>query len=58
VGGKGNRRGEGNRGLVYYYEDGDGNCKGNGNCLREKGVGQGGKRGSVRMGLFLFIIFM
>ncbi len=37
MGNKGNRRNEGNRGLVYYYED-DGDGNGNGNCLRENGV--------------------
>jgi hypothetical protein len=57
VGNEGNRRGKRNMGLVYY-EDGDGNGNGNGNCLKEKGVGQGGKRGNVRMGLFLLIVFM
>jgi hypothetical protein len=58
VGTKGNRRGEGNRGLVYYYEDGDGDGNGNGNCLREKWVRQEGERGDGRMGLFLFIVFI
>ncbi len=33
AGGKGNRRGEGNLGLVDYYEDGDSDCNGNDNCL-------------------------
>jgi hypothetical protein len=56
VGDKGNRRGEGNMGFVYYYEDGDGDGNGNSNCLREKGVGQGGERGNGRMGLFLLIV--
>ncbi len=55
---KGNRRGEGNRGLVHYYQDGDGDGNGNGNCLREKGVEQGGERGNGRMGIFLFIVFI
>ena len=58
MGNKGNRRGEGNRGLVYYFEDGDGNGNGNCNCLRLNGVGQGGERGNGRMGLFLFIVFI
>ncbi len=58
MGDKGNRRGEGNRGLVFYYQDGGGNGNGNGNCLREKGVGQGGERRNGRMGLFLFIAFI
>jgi hypothetical protein len=57
VGNEGNRRGEGSMGLVYYYEDGDSNDNGNGDCLREKEVGQGGERGNGRMGLFpLFVI--
>jgi hypothetical protein len=51
----GNRRGEGNMEFVYYYEDSDGNCNGNGNCLREKGVWQGGegewKDGFVSIGV-------
>ncbi len=58
MGNKGNKRGEGNRGLVYYFQDGDSNGNGNGNCLREIGVGQRGKRGNGRMGLFLFIVFI
>jgi hypothetical protein len=58
VGNKGNRRGEGNRGLVYYYEDGDSNGNGNVDCLRGKGVGQGEERGNGRMCLFLFIVFI
>ncbi len=41
--------------FVYYYEDSDGNCNGNGNCLREKGVWQGGegewKDGFVSIGV-------
>jgi hypothetical protein len=58
VGNKGNRRGEGNMGLVDNYEDGDGNGIGNDGCLRLKGVGQGGERGNGRMGLFLLIVFI
>ncbi len=58
MGNKGNRRGEGNMGLVYYYEDGDGDGNGNSNCLREKGVGQGGERRNGRMGLFLLTVFI
>ncbi len=57
MGDKGNWRGEGNRGLVYYYEDGDGDGNGNGNCLKEKGLGQGGKRRNGRMGLFFINCF-
>ncbi len=57
----GNRRGEGNRGLVYYYEDGDGSGNSNDNCLRGKGVGQGGGRGGMEGWVCfysLFIVFM
>ncbi len=39
MGNKGNRRGEGNRGLVYYYENGDGDSNGNNDCVRKRGVG-------------------
>ncbi len=45
-------------GLVYYYEDGDGNGDGIGNCFREKGVWQGGERVNGMMGLFLSIVFI
>ncbi len=45
MGDKGNRRGEGNMGLVYHYEAGDGNGNGNGNCLRKWGLGKGGREG-------------
>ncbi len=55
---KANRREEGNMGFVYYYEDSGSNGSGSGDCLREKGVGQGGERGNGRMGLFLFIVFI
>ncbi len=54
VGDKGNRRGEGNRGLVYYYEDGDGNGNGNGNCLSKKGGWSRGEEGEWKDG-FIFI---
>jgi hypothetical protein len=44
--------------LVYYYEDGDSNGNGKGNCLQENEVGQGGERGNGRMGLLLsFLIY-
>ena len=42
MGNKGNERGEGIRGLVYHYEDGDGNSNGNSDCVRERGIGQRG----------------
>ncbi len=58
MGGEGNRRGEGNRGLVYYYENCDGDGNGNGNCVRKRGVGQGGGGGDGRMGLFLLFVFI
>jgi hypothetical protein len=58
VGIKGNRRGEGNRSLVYYYQDGDDDGNVNDNYLREKGVEQGGERGNGRMGMFLLIVFI
>ncbi len=50
----GNSRGEGNRGLVYYYEDGDNDGKGYCNCLRVKEVGQGRGEGEWKDG-FVFI---
>jgi hypothetical protein len=52
VGEKENRRGEGNMGFVYYYEDGDSDGNGNSSCLREKRVGQGGERGMEGCVLF------
>jgi hypothetical protein len=58
VGNKENSRGKGNRGLVYYYEDGDDDGNGYCDCLRGKGVGQMGERENRRMGLFLFIVFI
>jgi hypothetical protein len=54
VGNKENSRGKGNRGLVYYYEDGDNDGNGYCNCLRDKGVGQGGGEGEWKDG-FVFI---
>ncbi len=58
MGDKENSRGKRNRGLVYYYEDGDDDGNGYCNCLREKGVGQGGGRGRIEGWVCFYSLFL